>query len=149
MNSGQKSIQDRLCKRLHTVPSGCWEFQGVKDKDGYGKFGVGSRSDGTRKVNRVHRVMWEAAFGPIPDGRNILHECDNPPCANPAHLFLGTRADNSADMGMKGRRVSKLIAEQVHAIRADSRLQREIAADYGICRQQVSNIKLGISWGML
>jgi len=52
---------------------------------------------------RVHRLMWEAVNGPIPEGYYILHTCDNPPCINPNHLFLGTQADNIHDSQAKGR----------------------------------------------
>jgi len=54
-------------------------------------------------VIRTHRLAWELANGPIPDGLSVLHHCDNPPCCNVEHLFLGTQTDNHADMVAKGR----------------------------------------------
>ena len=149
-----KSLVDRLQRLLKVVPSGCWEFQGCKLKDGYGLIGR-KRLDGKRAIDRTHRVMWEIVFGPIPEGLWVLHKCDNPPCCNPAHLFLGTQFDNMADMYAKGRGVNnvgeknsnaKLTQEQVEVIRADDRLQRVIAAEYGVVKQTISWIQTGKTW---
>ncbi len=75
----------------------CWLFVGARSSDGYGSINFRGRSVG------AHRVAWEATFGPIPAGQHVLHRCDNPPCCNPDHLFLGTHADNMADRRSKGR----------------------------------------------
>lgn len=75
----------------------CWPWIGYRDKWGYGGF------TRFRKL-LAHRVAWTIANGPIPDDMLVLHHCDNPPCCNPGHLFVGTHQDNMDDMAKKGRR---------------------------------------------
>lgn len=77
----------------------CWIWRGWKDVHGYGKIYVLEQ----KKDVGAHRVAWELAKGPIPDGLFVLHKCDNPPCMNPEHLFLGTHGDNMRDCAKKGR----------------------------------------------
>ena len=95
------SVADRLAAGLERKPNGCLEWTGYTDPNGYGQIRVDGRNPLT------HRLAWELAHGPIPDGLNILHHCDNPPCCDAIdtehHLFLGTQADNLADMAAKGR----------------------------------------------
>ncbi len=78
-------------------PDGCWEWRAHRNSDGYGVARRGGRLTG------VHRISWELHRGQIPRGAQVLHSCDNPPCVNPAHLFLGTHVDNMADRQRKGR----------------------------------------------
>ncbi len=82
----------------------CWIWTGKKVGNGYGCFSHGTR--GAVKHYRAHRFSYEWAYGPIPPGLQVLHRCDNPPCVNPAHLFLGTDKDNAADKMAKGRGIS-------------------------------------------
>jgi hypothetical protein len=86
---------------------GCWEWIGIADADGYGKFtAAGKRS-------KAHRWAWTQTNGPIPEGLNVLHHCDNPPCVRPEHLFLGTQRDNLRDMAAK-RRTHKTHCKRGH-----------------------------------
>jgi hypothetical protein len=79
-------------------PNGeCREWSGSRDPRGYGR--VGWRG----KVVLTHRLAWELAHGAIPSGLLVLHHCDNPPCCEPSHLFIGTQSDNIQDMLAKGR----------------------------------------------
>lgn len=97
----------------------CWEWAGgTLSKDGYGRMKI----DGRHVM--VHRVSYEMFVEKIPDGKLVLHKCDNPPCANPAHLFLGTNRENALDCLAKGRRLcgehepkAKLTDEAVRFIR--------------------------------
>ncbi len=81
---------------------GCWPYPGAAITGGYRRV----KWAGGRKL--VHRLSWELVHGSIPDGMCVLHRCDNPPCVNPEHLWLGTYADNNADMKAKGRAANRL-----------------------------------------
>ena len=82
---------------------GCWEWTAGTNRAGYGQIRDGEYS------RRAHRLSWELKFGPIPDGLNVLHRCDTPPCIRPGHLFLGTQTENMRDMYKKGRSWSQTI----------------------------------------
>lgn len=81
-------------------PSECWEWLNHGSKQGYGML----RYPRTRNTVMAHRISWLLTNGPIPEGFKVLHKCDNPPCVNPNHLFLGTQTDNMQDAMRKGRR---------------------------------------------
>jgi len=127
---------------------GCWMWTASCDRDGYGHLMVAGR------LRVAHRLSWELHRGPIPDGRQVCHTCDTPACVNPDHLFLGTQRDNMRDCVAKGRmprkgednNASKLTEVDVSAIRADPRLQREIAVDYGVTQPHISAIKRKENW---
>lgn len=84
-------------------PDACWPFTGYKLPKGYGTILVGSKAKKTNRQALAHRVAWEVTHGPIPPGLGVLHRCDNPPCCNPSHLFLGDQFANMQDAASKGR----------------------------------------------
>lgn len=128
----------------------CWNWTASKNHKGYGMI----RTD--EGFRSAHRVSYEIHRGPIPEGMFVCHHCDNPGCVNPDHLFIGTPADNTADMDAKGRRSrrpgeansnSKLNETDIIAIRtAKGITQQKLAEQYGVGSQQISNIRRGISW---
>jgi hypothetical protein len=129
----------------------CWLWQGVRFiRGGYGTF---THRPSGQVVRRAHRVSWELYRGDIPEGMHVLHKCDCRLCVNPDHLFLGDQSENMADKVSKLRQnrgdkhgMSKLIEAQAIKVKADPRPYAEIAIDFGISIQTVSNIKLGRSW---
>lgn len=122
----------------------CWEWTGGKHRGLYGVLSVNGRQQ------RAHRFSYELHVGPIPDGLYVCHACDNPGCVNPAHLWLGTNEQNTADKTAKGRQArvrgianpsAKLTADQVRAIRSDkSHSRRELAAMYGLHYMTIGRI---------
>ena len=89
----------RFWPKVRPSLEGCWEWTGVT-RNGYGAISAGGH-DGPMLY--AHRVIWEQNQGAIPTGMCVLHHCDNRRCIRPDHLFLGTKADNSLDMKLKGR----------------------------------------------
>ncbi len=146
-----RSPVDRLWARVDMgAPDECWEWRGTRSKKGYGRIQVGTLA--RSMVVLVHRLAWEATHGPIVDALCVLHRCDNPPCCNPAHLFLGTRADNNADKLAKGRQprgethqtavLSDGTCREIQHLALDGWVQQDIANAYGVSQQHVSLLKL-------
>src|SRR5262245_25633438 len=104
-----RSTRTRLRKLLETkfeVVDGCHEWTGSVHPNGYGRVGV--KRVGVRKQLLVHRLAAYFYLGfDAESDLCVLHHCDNRRCINPEHLFIGTRADNIADMNAKGRWVNR------------------------------------------
>lgn len=123
----------------------CWPWigAGAGSRQGYGTIRRGSASQG---MVRAHRASWEIHRGPIPAGTLVLHRCDNPPCVNPGHLFLGTDADNVRDMVSKGRLVTKRGEDHVNAkLTADDVVAARRAHAAGRASIRDLAIRLGVS----
>lgn len=125
----------------------CWLWQASLREDGYGYFRVGTKHD------RAHRVAYELNSGSPPGHLCVCHSCDNRACCNPAHLFLGTRADNAADKVKKNRQLkgslhprSKITEETAVLIFHSMGRQRDTADLFGIDQAEVSNIKRRKAW---
>jgi DNA-binding XRE family transcriptional regulator len=153
------SIKERIEGRVaHDTNGGCWLWTGGLDQKGYGAIAIKGRP------KRAHRVSYETFVGPIPDGLFVCHACDVRACVNPAHLWLGTAADNYEDARKKGRtknagaiwaemqrnsgnRGRKLNAEQVAEVRARPDVSNaEFARRFGVDRSSIRAIRIGKSW---
>lgn len=131
----------------------CWHWLGPVEPVGYGVFGMAN------KVLKAHRLVYETRFGEIPKGMYVCHRCDVRDCVNPAHLFLGTHADNMHDMATKGRRkgicqgddhgIAKLKESQIPTIRAlysEGKTYQQIADLYSVSRATIWRVVTGVYW---
>jgi hypothetical protein len=94
LGESRRNTIEQLYANIDTSggPDACWPWLGAGDKDGYGQ------TRWNMATRRVARIVWEHAHGePLPEGLYACHTCDNPPCCNPAHLFLGSSSDNQYD----------------------------------------------------
>lgn len=142
-----RSLEERFWEKVDKSGT-CWLWTARTNRGCYGVFTVNFRS-------RVlaHRIAYELTHGHIPDGFDICHKCDNPPCVNPDHLFAGTRKQNMEDALSKNRMArgfrlpqTKLSDEQVMSLlsRLDSGKKiRDVALEFGISSGHVSALKRG------
>jgi hypothetical protein len=142
------SLDVRFLSLLDKTGS-CWLFKGSLDHQGYGRFKIPIIEHKNGKYVKAHRFAYQLFKGD-PGEFDVCHTCDNPPCCNPEHLFLGTHQDNMKDMANKGRahvdygegnKVHKFSTEQVLAIRKDTRSLRIIAKEYKMAKSTASAIR--------
>lgn len=158
---GFEGVRERLLSRVEVDRHGCWNWTGSKNTAGYGNISIGSRTDGSRRTAKAHRISFHSFNGIDPSGFDVCHKCDNPSCINPNHLFLGTEKDNVADMDAKGRR-GYVLPEHNHATKLTRgqvieaiQLRREgasyysIAKKYGVYRETMRQAIIGKTWRCL
>lgn len=158
----------RILARLDRTGN-CWLWTGALDARGRGRVW----RNGSLRLH--HRAVWEILVGPIPEGALLCHHCDNPQCANPAHLYIGDSKTNAGDMWQRGRHwtqkeperaasvgsrlgsrnewakgasnpKAKLTQDQVKQIIASPDGSRELARRYGVDRTTIQRIRRGSLW---
>lgn len=147
----RKSAESRFWQKV-SFGDGCWEWQASLSTHGYGQFNIGV------KLYGAHRVAYALKNGPIPDGAQILHRCDNPACVRPSHLFPGDHRSNMRDMAAKGRSTrgernpsAKLSLDQVREIRERLEFSRRgaqklLASEFGVAPRTISAIAARKLW---
>jgi len=146
----------RFWASIRRTESGCWEWSGCRDGNGYGV--IENRELGKRQ--KAPRLSWEINRGPIPAGLFVCHHCDNPPCVNPEHLFLGTPADNMRDMAAKGRSGTPLGSAHPNAILTEAHVaeirrlyagggvtHRQLGQRFSVSKSAVGAVMSGRNWG--
>lgn len=149
--STRMTVEERFMSKVQKTEQ-CWLWIGKKAKGGYGSFSANGKS------YIAHRFYYSLINGHIPDDIKACHKCDNPPCVNPDHIFLGTQSENLQDAVQKGRRrtrgedngFSKLTTQQVIEIRrsysSGSMIKAEIARKFNTSKTNVTRIINRESW---
>jgi HNH endonuclease len=161
----EKTIARFWSKVERGGPDDCWPWRGGRDKDGYGHFTVNRPLPG--KGYRAHRLAFSLSVRAVPAELQVLHKCDNPPCCNPKHLFVGTQGDNIRDCVAKGRYVncamrspqllprgerqwnSKLTTDNILQMRdmvASGQRLHAVGRIFGVTKNTVQRIVSGRQW---
>ncbi len=144
----------RLWSKAKRSETGCLDWQGRLDKDGYGKFMISLprliKNKQEQCAMRAHRLAYELTHGPIPSGLLVLHSCDNPRCVEPSHLTAGTQLQNRRDAVARGRvpagekhsqaKLTEEQAREVIRLRQEGADVKEIAAAFGIATVTVYQV---------
>lgn len=155
-NAGSQAatVEERLAHKVAKRESGCWEWQGATNKDGYGVMMV----EGKKML--AHRLSYAMHSGSLSPDALVCHHCDNPPCVNPRHLYAGTNQTNVDDRTSRGRSVhwagelnkaSKLTDGSVAHIRKawseGVASQKDLARMFGVSPSLISKVVNGHIWG--
>lgn len=150
---GHADFEERFWVKVNMLGD-CWEWDAYRKPNGYGQFTLFKG-----KFVGAHTISYALTFGPIPAGCVICHHCDNPPCVNPSHLFLGTQSDNAHDMFAKRRATrsrgtdrfnARLTEEDVRLIRSSENywgLIKDLSAEFGVSTTTIRKIRAGEKWG--
>jgi hypothetical protein len=152
------AAEDRFWAKVdRTCDNDCWEWTGAREVAGYGFF---FRSSKPRRWYKAHRFSYELHVGPIPEGLYVCHHCDNPPCVNPAHLFLGDARANNDDRDQKGRgklargaggqhpraRLSQQEVDEIRSRHAAGETQVALARAFGLSQGHISRLVNRSQW---
>jgi hypothetical protein len=151
----EKSVGQRFLGKIRWTESWCpWLWIGNRDKRGYGHLCVRHSVTGEWVTGQAHRIAYQLYVGPIPEGMDVLHSCDNPNCVWPSHLHLGTKSDNlqeAYDRGLKtavgeANGQAKLTEQDVVNIRASDHSHSILAEQYGVRPNTISRVRSGKRW---
>lgn len=140
--------------KLEKLEAGCWLYPRANRRHGYGEHQF--YADGGALKYRAHRLAWMLTHGPVPAGKVVRHICDTPLCCNPAHLKLGTQAQNDRERDARGRTargthhgMAKLTPEAVMEIRrrvAAGETRAAVGTAFGVSRSTVGRVAQGKKW---
>ena len=143
----RQPIKERLNRyTLIDLTTGCWNWTGYKDRDGYGNINIG------RLPHQAHRVAYAEFKGTFDETLQVRHKCDNPSCINPEHLELGTHKDNMRDKKERDRikgelhPKAKLTNKDIFAIRESPLSQCELARQTGLNQSFIGKIRNRVIW---
>lgn len=155
----QEEREHNFWAKMHLAENGCWEWKGPINRAGYGWLAWHCPECPKRRM-LTHRIAWTLVNGEIPVSTPyVLHKCDNPPCCNPSHLFLGTQKENITDMINKGRQVSTRGCERKNVLLSPQKvieirdlrirkglMHKELAAMFGVSRATINSVLNWHKW---